>query len=129
LFPSDGVHPLASTSPFINPSVTTDAPDKTNDDNDKIAPFEGISKKDSRMVNNYFSHLFKSAVQPSANEDHRLSMKDGQALESISLQPLEGMKILGGTTKVQQWISLLAALKLHRSQVLSLWADLTYDRS
>jgi hypothetical protein len=52
-------------------------------------------------------------------------MKDGQALESISLQPLEGVKILGGTAKVQQWMSLLTALKLRRSQV-SLWADLTY---
>jgi hypothetical protein len=69
------------------------------------------------MVNKYFSRLFKSAAQPSSDEDHQLSMKDGQALESISVAPLEGgVKILSSTTKVQQWMSLLAALKLHRSQ-------------
>jgi hypothetical protein len=80
------------------------------------------------MVNKYFSHLFKSAksaLRPSSDEDRGRSMKDGMTLETISLIPLEGVKILGGPTKVLQWMALLAALKLRRSQV-SLWADLTY---
>ena len=55
-------------------------------------------------------------------------MKDGRALESILLAPFEGVKIIDGTTKVQQWMPLLTALKLRCSQV-SLWADLTYHIS
>jgi hypothetical protein len=80
------------------------------------------------MVNKYFSALFKStksSTRSSSTKDCRLSMKDGMMLETISLTPLEGVKILGGPTKVLQWMALLAALKLRCSQV-SLWADLTY---
>jgi hypothetical protein len=131
LFPdSAGIRLLPFSLPFINPDVTTDSQDDDILDNDATtttdaARFDKLSQNDSRLVNQYFSHLFKSASRPSAHEEHRLLMKDGQALENISLIPLEGVKILGGPTKGLQWMTLLAALKLHRSQV-SLWDDLTY---
>ncbi len=66
-----------------------------------------------------------TSVHSSSSEDCRLSMKDGMTLETISLTPLEGVKILGGPTKVLQWMALLATLKLCRIQV-SLWANRTY---
>jgi hypothetical protein len=127
LFPeTSGIRPLPFSSPFINPTdVTADVQEEEPVDTTGL---DQLSKKDSRIVNKYFSHLFgsvKSASRPSSDEDRRLSMKDGMTLETISLIPLEGVKILGGPTKVLQWMALLAALKLRRSQV-SLWADLTY---
>jgi hypothetical protein len=78
------------------------------------------------MVNQYFSHIFKSTYQPSSTEEYRLSMKDSQALESIFLIPLEGVTILGSRTKVlQQWMAFLTALKLCHSQV-SLWGLISH---
>ena len=117
--PTDTIRPLPFLSPFITPDDVT--ADTTEEDHEAPADqdasgLDRLSKKDSRMVNKYFSHLFKSASLPAPTLDRRLLIKDGQALESISLIPLEGVKILGGPTKVLQWMALLAALKLRRSQ-------------
>jgi hypothetical protein len=120
----NGIRPREFSSPFLNHDVIDEQPDAVDDDtNDDTFP--KLTKTDSRTVNQYFSHLFKAAHRPSSSEERRLSMKDGHALEKLSLAPLEGVMILGGATKVKQWMALQSALKLRRSQV-SLWSDLTY---
>jgi hypothetical protein len=126
LFQDDGVRPLPFASPFINPAAQPAPQEEADKPNDGSSVFDGLSKKDSRHVNRYFRALFNNATQPvHSTEERRLSMKDSQVLESVSLAPLEGVKILGGSTKVTQWMTLQSALKLRRSQV-SLWSDLTY---
>jgi hypothetical protein len=49
LCPSNGMHPLPFTSPNMNSSVTINAPDNDNDEDNTITNFEVFSKKDSHM--------------------------------------------------------------------------------
>jgi hypothetical protein len=69
LFPSDGIRPLTFASPFINPSVKTDAHDNDTD-KETLTNFASLGKKESCLVNNYFTYLFKSTVRLSSSEDH-----------------------------------------------------------
>jgi hypothetical protein len=45
-------------------------------DQQTLANFASLSKRESHLVNKYSTHLFKSASQPSSSEDHQLSLKD-----------------------------------------------------